>query len=247
MTKKIFCFFMIVSIFLLAGLVSFYFWKWEPNTLNPVTEGIPNAPSDIQEENGNNNDVNVDKTDTEEEYSYSQDVYSVHLCDRYSDDTYAIRNIKLGMTFRQVVNFELKNIGVYVDNDAYDKSTFEAMSSNEGQGKDMLPVTKRALLGNVCEILYNFSNDITIEEPSQYPYLESVQYSFIDNGTGVDKDKKIEKAFTDCFGKPEVETEGRYSIVTFSGTKEKITMFYEYIEEKEILCLKHILWEKFEE
>lgn len=247
MIKKIFGFFMIVSIVALVLLVSFYFWKWEPDILNQVTEGIENVPSDTEGEDGDNNSENNDEIGDNEDSTYNQDVYSVHLCDRYSDGTFAIRNIKLGMTFRQVVNYELKNIGVYVDNDAYDKSSFEAMSSKEEQGKDMLPVTKRALLGNACEILYNFSNDITIEEPSEYPYLESVQFSFIDTGKGVDKEKKIEDAFADCFGKPVIETEGRYSTATFISSKEKITMFYEYIEDKETVSLRHILWEKFEE
>ena len=247
MIKKIFGFFMIVSIVALVLLVSFYFWKWEPDILNQVTEGIENVPSDTEGEDGDNNSENNDEIGDNEDSTYNQDVYSVHLCDRYSDGTFAIRNIKLGMTFRQVVNYELKNIGVYVDNDAYDKSSFEAMSSKEEQGKDMLPVTKRALLGNACEILYNFSNDITIEEPSEYPYLESVQFSFIDTENGVDKEKKIEDAFADCFGKPVIETEGRYSTATFISSKEKITMFYEYIEDKETVSLRHILWEKFEE
>ena len=57
----------------------------------------------------------------------------------------------------------------------------------------------------------------------------------------------IEDAFSDCFGKPVIETEGRYSTATFIGTKEKVTMFYEYIEDKETISLRHILWEKFEE
>ena len=247
MAKKLFGFFMIVSIVALALLVSVYFKRWEPDIFNQVTEGIVNVPTDDESENEDNNSENSDEAEEKEETVYNQDVYSVHLCDRYSDGTFSIRNIKLGMTFRQVVNFELKNIGVYVDNDAYDKSTFEAMSSKEGQGKDMLPVTKRALLGNACEILYNFSNDITIEEPSEYPYLESVQFSFVDTENGVDKEKKIEDVFSDCFGKPVIETEGRYSTATFVGTKEKVTMFYEYIEDKETISLRHILWEKFEE
>ena len=183
--KKFFGFFMIVSIVALALLVSVYFKRWEPDIFNQVTEGIVNVPTDDESENEDNNSENSNESEKKEETVYNQDVYSVHLCDRYSDGTFSIRNIKLGMTFRQVVNFELKNIGVYVDNDAYDKSTFEAMSSKEEQGKDMLPVTKRALLGNACEILYNFSNDITIEEPSEYPYLESVQFSFVDTENGV--------------------------------------------------------------
>ena len=245
--KKFFGFFMIVSIVALVLLVSVYFKRWEPDIFNQVTEGIVNVPDDSENENGGNNSEGSNEVENKEEPAYNQDVYSVHLCDRYSDGTFSIRNIKLGMTFRQVVNFELKNIGVYVDNDAYDKSTFEAMSSKEGQGKDMLPVTKRALLGNACEILYNFSNDITIEEPSEYPYLESVQFSFVDTENGVDKEKKIEDAFSDCFGKPVIETEGKYSTATFTGTKEKVTMFYEYIENKETVSLRHILWEKYEE
>lgn len=247
MTKKVFGFFMIVSTLVLAGLLSWYFWNWEPSTSNQTTAGIPNVPSDS--ENGDKTDTEAsDKADEQEkEPSYNQDVYSVHLCDRYSDGTFAIRNIKLGMTFRQVVNFELKNIGVYVENDAYDKSTFEAMSSKEGQGKDLLPVTKRALLGNACEIVYNFSNDITIEEPSKYPYLESVQFHFLDTTKGADNDKKIEDAFADCFGKPVIETEGQYSVSTFTGTREKVKMFYEYDQDKEVFHLRYILWEKFEE
>ena len=250
MTKKVFGFFMIVSTLVLAGLLSWYFWNWEPSPLNQLTEGIPNIPSDTETEDEalKDNNENGDKIDEQEkEPSYNQDVYSVHLCDRYSDGTFAIRNIKLGMTFRQVVNFELKNIGVYVSNDAYDKSTFEAMSSREEQGKDLLPVTQRALLGNACEIVYNFSNDITIEEPSGYPYLESVQFSFVETENGADRDKKIEDAFSDCFGKPVIETEGKYSVSTFTGTKEKVEMFYEYNQEKEAFHLRYILWEKYEE
>ena len=180
MTKKVFGFFMIVSALVLAGLLSWYFGNWEPSPIKQTTAGIPNVPSDTEDVADKENSDNTDKKDEQEkELSYNQDVYSVHLCDRYSDGTFAIRNIKLGMTFRQVVNYELKNIGVYVDNDAYDKSSFEAMSSKEGQGKDMLPVTKRALLGNACEILYNFSNDITIEEPTKYSNFRQLRHGIL--------------------------------------------------------------------
>ena len=243
MTKKVFGFFMIVSTLVLAVLLSWYFRNWEPRPIKQDVAGIPNVPSDTETDT---EDGDTGKQQNQE-ISYNQDVYSVHLCDRYSDGTFAIRNIKLGMTFRQVVNFELKNIGVYVENDAYDKSTFDAMSSNEEQGKDLLPVTKRALLGNACEIVYNFSNDITIEEPAVYPYLESVQFHFLETETGADRDKKIEDAFADCFGKPVVETEGEYSVSTFTGTKEKVKMFYRYNQEQEVFHLRYILWEKFAE
>ncbi len=251
MAKKVFWFFIFISIAILVCLFGIYYFNREPVADTPVIEGIPNVPSGSQ----NHDQTGSDEADKEEsdkkeeptEPTYSADVYSVHLCDGYSDGTFAIRNIKLGMTFRQVVNFELKNIGVYVDNDAYDKSTFYAMSSKEGQGKDLLPVTERALLGNACEIIYNFSGDITIEEPSEYPYLESVQYSFLTKEGGMDADKKIEKAFSDCFGKPTIETEGEYSVSVFTGTKEKVTMYYEYMEDIEAFNLRYILWEKFEE
>ena len=109
MTKKLFGFFMIVSIVALALLVSVYFKRWEPDIFNQVTEGIVNVPTDDETENEDNNSENSNESEKKEEPVYNQDVYSVHLCDRYSDGTFSIRNIKLGMTFRQVVNFELKN------------------------------------------------------------------------------------------------------------------------------------------
>ena len=93
MTKKIFGFFMIVSILVLGGLLSWYFWKWEPSNLNQIVEGIPNVPENPEGENENNSSENGNATEENEPYSYSQDVYSVHLCDRYTDGTFAIRNI----------------------------------------------------------------------------------------------------------------------------------------------------------
>ena len=62
-----------------------------------------------------------------------------------------------------------------------------------------------------------------------------------------DPEKEIEDAFSDSFGKPVIETEGEYSVSVFTGTKDKVTMFYEYQEEKENYNLRYILWEKFEE
>lgn len=241
MTKKIFGFFLILSILVLAGLGGFYYYekqqnlKAEPNVVVPNVQGIPN------EEGGGDSDTETGKP------TYKQDVYSVHLCDGYADGTFAIRNIKMGMTFRQVVNFELKNIGVYVENSEYGKDSFYAMASGENQGKDLLPVTERALLGNACDIVYNFSSDITIEDPAQYPFLESVQFQFLENKDGADPQKKIEDAFAYCFGKPVIETEGKYSVSTFVGTSDKIEMFYEYSKEKERFNLRYIIWGKFVE
>lgn len=240
MAKKVFGFFMIISILVLAGLGIWYYIEWNESLEHQPAVVIPNVPSDENEEKTEDNSE-------VEEAAYKPDVYSVHLCDGYSDGTFAIRNIKLGMTFRQVVNFELKNIGVYVDNKDYGKDTFYAMTSEDGQGKDLLPVKERALLGNACEIVYNFSSDITIEEPAEYPYLESVQFHFQENKNGADPEKEIEDAFSDSFGKPVIETEGEYSVSVFTGTKDKVTMFYEYLEENENYNLRYILWEKFEE
>ena len=242
MGKKIFGFFMLISILFLAFLGIRYYIKWYDGLEIKPAIVVPNLPSDDNTENDTSGEGGQII-----EPSYKEDVYSVHLCDGYSDGTFAIRNIKLGMTFRQVVNIELKNIGVYVENDAYDKSTFYAMSSKEGQGKDLLPVKERALLGNACEIVYDFSTDITIEEPAAYPYLDSVQFHFMEREGGADTDKKIEAAFAESFGKPVIETEGEYSVSIFTGTKEKVSMFYEYFEEKENFNLRYILWEKLEE
>ena len=244
MAKKVFGFFMIISILVLLGLGVFSYLDWRENAEIKLPVVIPNVPSEPEgdEENGQTNVGQEAETVT-----YKQDVYSVHLCDGYSDGTFAIRNIKLGMTFRQVVNFELKNIGVYVDNKEYDKSTFYAMTSEDGQGRDLLPVTERALLGNACEIVYNFSSDITVEEPEEYPYLESVQFHFVEKLKPSDPEKEIEKAFSECFGKPVIETEGSYSVSVFTGTKDKVTMYYGYIEDTEDFNLRYILWEKFEE
>ena len=247
MAKKLFGFFIFISIAILVCLFGLYYFNREPVMPEPSVQGIPNVPDNSEDNTTDVEDSNGDNEEKNGEATYSADVYSVHLCDGYSDGTFSIRNIKLGMTFRQVVNYELKNIGVYVENDAYDKNTFYAMSSEDGQGKDLLPVKERALLGNACEIVYNFSNDITIEEPAEYPYLESVQFHFLKKEGGMDADKKIEKAFSDCFGKPTIETEGEYSVSVFTGAKEKIKMFYEYREDKESFNLRYILWEKFEE
>lgn len=244
MAKKVFGFFMIISILVLIGLGAFSYLDWRENAEIKLPVVIPNVPSDSEgDEDGGRPNVGQEA----ETATYKQDVYSVHLCDGYSDGTFAIRNIKLGMTFRQVVNHELKNIGVYVDNKEYDKSTFYAMTSEDGQGRDLLPVTERALLGNACEIVYNFTSDITVEEPEEYPYLESVQFQFVEKLKPSDPEKEIEKAFSSCFGKPVIETEGSYSVSVFTGTKDKVTMFYEYIEDTETFNLRYILWEKFEE
>ncbi len=245
MTKKVFGFFMIISILVLIGLGVWYYVDWRENAEIDLPIVVPNVPSDSEGDEGDEGETNVGQE--AETVTYKEDVYSVHLCDGYSDGTFAIRNIKLGMTFRQVVNYELKNIGVYVEDKEYDKSTFYAMTSEDGQGRDLLPVKERALLGNACEIVYNFSSDITVEEPEEYPYLESVQFHFVENTKGADPEKEIEKAFSTCFGKPVVETEGSYSVSVFKGTKDKVTMFYEYIEDKEDFNLRYILWEKFEE
>lgn len=244
MAKKIFVFFLIISILVLAGLGGFFYYDSQSNSKEEL-----NVPGISNEENNQDANTNTD-ADTDADTTepvYKEDVYSVHLCDGYTDGTFAIRNIKLGMTFRQVINIELKNIGVYVENSAYDKDTFYAMASNENQGKDLLPVKERALLGNACDIVYNFSSDITIEEPEEYPYLESVQFQFANVKDGVDTDKEIEDAFSDCFGKPVLETEGKYSVSTFVGTKDKVQMFYEYVEDNEKYSLKYIIWQKIAE
>ena len=245
MAKKVFIFFLIISILGLGFLGGWYHYDKMKNTVNEPVVVVPNLSAD--EENGESDEDEAENAEDSEEAEYSSDVYSVHLCDGYSDGTFAIRNIKLGMTFRQVVNTELKNIGVYVSNKDYGKDTFYAMASEDGEGKDLLPVTKRALLGNACEIVYNFSADITIEEPSEYPYLESVQFQFVENKDGVDSERKIEAAFQDCFGKPDTEISGGYYVSTFTGTKEEVKMFYEYIEKTETYNLKYILWETLEE
>ena len=95
MTKKVFGFFMIVSILALAVLLSWYFKNWEPSLIKQDVAGIPNVPSDPETDT---EDGDTGKQQNQE-ISYNQDVYSVHLCDRYSDGTFAIRNIKLGMNF----------------------------------------------------------------------------------------------------------------------------------------------------
>lgn len=244
MAKKVFIFFLIISILGLLVLGGWYYLDEEKNGGDGILVMLPHFPM------GSDDDATSDEqngTDTKEEPVYKTDVYSVHLCDGYSDGTFAIRNIKLGMTFRQVVNFELKNIGVYVDNEDYGKDTFYAMSSNEEQGKDLLPVKERALLGNACEIVYNFSSDITIEEPAEYPYLESVQFHFLEKEGGADPEKKIEDAFSDSFGDPVTEVEGNYYMSVFTGTKDKVSMFYEYNEKTEDYNLRYIIWEKFED
>ena len=245
MAKKIFGAFLIISILTLVALGGWYYLKEEQNKGDGLNVVLPNFLMGSQKEDETDNEE--DRADTKEEPSYQSDVYSVHLCDGYSDGTFAIRNIKLGMTFRQVVNFELKNVGVYVENDEYGKDTFYAMSSNEDEGKDLLPVTERALLGNPCEIVYNFTTDITIEEPAEYPYLESVQYLFLEKEGGADPKREIEEAFSDSFGDPVTDVEGNYYMSVFTGTKDKVSMFYEYREKTEDYNLRYIIWEKFEE
>ena len=76
---------MIVSIVALALLVSVYLKRWEPDIFNQVTEGIVNVPTDDESDNEENNSENGDEVGDKEEPAYNQDVYSVHLCDRYSD------------------------------------------------------------------------------------------------------------------------------------------------------------------
>lgn len=245
MVKKVFIFFLIISILGLLVLGGWYYLDQEKNGGGKITAMLPNFPMGSEEDTASDDEKS--ETDTEEEPSYKTDVYSVHLCDGYSDGTFAIRNIKLGMTFRQVVNFELKNIGIYVDNEDYGKDTFYAMSSEDNQGKDLLPVKERALLENACEIVYNFSADITIEEPAEYPYLESVQFHFLEKEGGADPERKIEDAFSDSFGDPVTEVEGNYYMSVFTGTKDKVSMFYEYREKTEDYNLRYIIWEKFEE
>lgn len=243
MAKKVFIFFLVISILVLAGLGGWYYIDRGKNLVNEPVIVIPDFATDSEE----NADDNQSEPGDGEEPAYKSDVYSVHLCDGYSDGTFAIRNIKLDMTFRQVINYELKNIGVHVSDKDYGKDTFYAMASEDGQGKDLLPVTERALLGNACEIVYNFSADITIEEPAEYPYLESVQFQFLKSKDGADPDRKIEDAFADCFGKPETEIQGEYYISTFTGTKDVVTMYYEYKEKNENYNLKYIIWEKLED
>lgn len=243
MVKKFFIFFLSISILTLLVLGGWYYLNGEKTKENEPVVILPDflMGSQDEEESGE------EKKDSDQESTYKTDVYSVHLCDGYSDGTFAIRNIKLGMTFRQVVNFELKNIGVYVENDEYGKDTFYAMSSEDGQGKDLLPVTERALLGNPCEIIYNFTTDITIEEPEKYPYLESVQFLFLDKDGGADPKREVEAAFSQSFGKPVAEVEGNYYMSVFTGTKDKVSMFYEYKEKTQDYNLRYIIWEKSEE
>ena len=245
MAKKIFVFFLSISILVLLVIGGLYYLNSEKNGGDGIVAILPNFPMGPDEDTDLEDEGN--KADSKEEPTYKTDVYSVHLCDGYSDGTFAIRNIKLGMTFRQVVNFELKNIGVYVENDEYGKDTFYAMSSDEDEGKDLLPVTERALLGNPCEIVYNFTTDITIEEPAKYPYLESVQFHFLEKEGGADPKREIEEAFSDSFGDPVTEVEGNYYMSVFTGTKDKVSMFYEYREKTEDYNLRYIIWEKFEE
>ena len=241
MGRKIFCGFLILSILTLLGLSGWYYLerqqnlKIEPNVVIPNIQGIPNEEPEKEPEG------------EKKEPTYKPDVYSVHLCDRYEDGTFSIRNIKLGMTFREVVNIELKNIGVYVENSEYGKDSFYAMASKDNQGKDLLPVRERALLGNACDIVYNFSTDITVENPDKYPFLDSVQFQFTSYNENADKQKKIEDAFSYCFGKPVIEIEGKYSVSTFTGPNDKIQMFYEYFEGSESFNLRYIIWEKFTE
>lgn len=245
MVKKIFGVFLAISILALVILCGWYYLTGEQNKGDGAFAIFPNFPWGTQNEEKPDDGDNG--TDMKDELTYQSDVYSVHLCDGYSDGSFAIRNIKLGMTFRQVVNFELKNVGVYVDNDEYGKDTFYAMSSNEDEGKDLLPVTERAMLGNPCEIVYNFTTDITIEEPAEYPYLESVQYLFFEQEGGADSKREIEAAFSDSFGDPVTEVEGNYYMSVFTGTKDKVSMFYEYSEKTEDYNLRYIIWEKLEE
>ena len=67
MAKKLFGFFMIVSIVALALLVSVYFKRWEPDIFNQVTEGIVNVPTDDETENEDNNSENSNESEKKEE------------------------------------------------------------------------------------------------------------------------------------------------------------------------------------
>ena len=246
MGKKIFMFFLIISILALLFLGGWYYLTLNKRPVTESVEGVPNVPED--ENAGENGEDTIDgenTPDTEEdgeEPAFKSDVYSVHLCDGYSDGSFAIRNIKLGMTVRQVIDYEMKNVGVYVKDSDYDKDAFQAMMSDEEEGRDLLPIKERALLGNACEIIYNFTYDITFDNPAEYPYLEEVQFVFAKNKNGVDPDKKIEEAFEDCFGEPDVETNDNQYVATFYGKKEEVTMFYEYSELKDDYNLKYITW-----
>lgn len=243
MVKKIFIAFITISLLILifgAGIYAFRVLTGEENTApDSGTAGVENKDE-------NKNDIKSDEKEDdgkeEEEYFYKEDVALVHLCDGYSDGSFSIRNIKLGMTFRQVVDTELKNVGVYVGKDGYSKNTFDVMQSDDGEGADMLPVKERALLGNACEILYNFDADISVEEPEKYPYLQSVQYTFLKK-EGVDLQKKIMDAFSDCFGKPETAMEGEYYVAVFEGEKETVSMYYAYDEDKTEYSLRYIIWQ----
>ena len=234
MVKKVYGFFLIVSILVLVGLGGFYYLSTHRESVKkiPILKDafpVEDAINENSDSTGNVNNSAVvvipelpEGIDETEDATYKTDVNSVHICDKYTDGSYAIRNIRLGMTFRQVVNIELKNIGVYVSDKDYEKGTFYCMSSDDGQGKDLLPVLERALLGNACEIVYNFSADVSIEDGEEVPYLEGVQYQFIEGDEKVDGDREIEKAFSDCLGKPETEVENGYYKAIFTAPEEVI-------------------------
>ncbi len=258
MGKKIFRFFLVISILALVFLGGYYYLSQNREMVKEIpilNDVFPMEDVIVGTENVGGNAENpvvvvpqLPEGDdvAVEEATYKSDVLSVHVCDGYSDGSFAIRNIRMDMTFRQVVNIELKNIGVYVSDKDYGKGTFYCMASDDEQGKDLLPVLERAILGNPCEIVYDFSADITIEDPVEVPYLEGVQYQFIEGKENVDAERKIEDAFADCFGKPVTEVENGYYISTFTAPEEVVTMYYEYSEKKKEYNLKYIVWEKIE-
>ncbi len=251
MVKKIFVFFLGASILTLIVLCGYYYLSTNRESIQEIPilgDAFPmeDVLENIGTMSGNGQLEEIDDTQNLEKPTYKGDVMSVHVCDGYSDGSFSIRNIRMDMTFRQVVNTELKNIGVYVSDNEYGRDTFYCMSSNDNQGKDLLPVLERAILGYACEIIYNFSADITIEDPEEYPYLEGVQYQFIQGYENVDPEKKIESAFTTSFGKPTTKTENEYYMSLFTAPKETITMYYEYKEEDSDYNLRYILWEKIE-
>lgn len=255
MVKKVFLFFITISLLALGILSGIYFVSLHPEKVQKIPvlkdafplEKVVDKPEnpDDSEKDQLLQETEDDKTEEEAEQKpeYQEDVYSVHVCDKYTDGSLSVRNIRLGMTFRQVVDTELKNIGVYVGNDAYEKGTFATMASEDGQGQDLLPVLNRAVLGNACEIIYDFSADISLENGEKVPYLERVQYQFLEE-KNVDSDKAVEKAFTDCFGKAETVTEKGYYQVIFEAPKETLTIYYSHDEKTGIYNLKYIIWEQ---
>lgn len=249
MGKKVFIFFVTTSVLILGVLCGIYFLSSHREAVQKIPvlkDAFPLEEIENEEDNSSNKTDSTDEKTEEdkvEEASYKEDVYSVHVCDKYTDGSFSVRNIRLGMTFRQVVDTELKNIGVYVENDAYKKGTFATMSSEDGQGQDLLPVLERAVLGNACEIIYDFTADVSIEEGEKVPYLEKVQYQFVGQDN-VDEKRQVEKAFEDCFGEAEKLTKNGYYQVNFETEKERLTIYYSHESKKDIYSLKYIIWEQ---